>query len=485
MKRIVDGVAFNTDTSTWIARKSATRQDERGREVDEMTVLFQTAKGAYFLHKTSSVVVHGQNNEKREWDEIIPMTANEARTWMLNGDVQVIHDPFAEGIPEAEPEPEQGATIYLRVPATLKQRVEAAADQANRSCNAWVIKCLEVGLTNPLVHLGPVRPLKPGDHVFLVEGSSYIYRAYHALPPLTRKSDGLQVTAVLSFCNMLWRLLRDLEAQERPTHLAVVFDKSEKTFRTEWYPNYKAQRPDAPDDLIPQFGLIREAARAFEIPWLEQAGYEGDDLIATYARQASAAGATTTIVATDSDLMQLVGDAVVMYDAIKDRRIGRAEVIEKFGVPPEKVIDVRALIGDSTDNVPGVPGIGFKTAAQLINEYGNLDTLLKRATEIKEEKRRRALIEFAAQARISRKLVTLEDRVPLDVKIADLAVHDPDPKRLIAFFKAMEFNALTHRVAEATGVDPAAIEPDEKLKARALPPSSHGAAAQAGRLRLV
>jgi DNA polymerase-1 len=312
------------------------------------------------------------------------------------------------------------------------------------------------------------RALKSGDHVFLVDGSGYIFRAYHALPPLTRKSDGLQVNAVLGFCNMLWKLLREMKPEERPTHLAVVFDKSERTFRTEFYPDYKANRSDPPDDLIPQFGLIREAVHAFEIPCLEQAGYEADDLIATYARDASAAGATTTIVSSDKDLMQLVGPTVVMYDTMKDRRIGRAEVIEKFGVPPEKVIDVQALMGDSTDNVPGVPGIGVKTAAQLIGEYGDLDTLLARAGEIKQEKRRQALINFAEQARISRTLVTLENRVPLDVAVADLAVHDPDYKRLIAFLKAMEFSSLTRRVAEAAGVDAAKVAPDARIAPKGI-----------------
>src|SRR5205085_1300706 len=201
------------------------------------------------------------------------------------------------------------------------------------------------------------RPPGKGDHVFLVDGSSYIFRAYHALPPLNRKSDGLQVNAVLGFCNMLWKLLRDMKPEEKPTHLAVVFDKSERTFRNEFYPAYKAHRPDAPDDLIPQFPLIREAVRAFDIPCLEMLGFEADDLIATYARQACAVKANVTIVSSDKDLMQLVNDCVVMYDTMKDKRIGIAEVIEKFGVPPEKVIEVQALIGDSTDNVPGVPGI--------------------------------------------------------------------------------------------------------------------------------
>src|SRR5215469_11344477 len=282
------------------------------------------------------------------------------------------------------------------------------------------------------------RAPKKGDHVFLVDGSSYIFRAYHALPPLNRKSDGLQVNAVLGFCNMLWKLLRDMKPEERPTHLAVVFDKSERTFRTEMYAEYKANRTEPPDDLRPQFPLIREAVRAFELPCLEQLGYEADDLIATYVRQACEAGARATIVASDKDLMQLVTDCVIMYDTMKDRRIGIPEVVEKFGVPPEKMIEVQALIGDSTDNVPGVPGIGVKTAAQLIGEYGDLETLLARAGEIKQEKRRQALI---------------------------------------AFLKAMEFATLTRRVAEFSGIDAGEIEPEGKLKApTAAPPARESAA---------
>src|ERR1700731_2318050 len=246
---------------------------------------------------------------------------------------------------------------------------------------------------------------------------------------------------------MLWKLLREMK-DDKPTHLAVVFDLSEKTFRTEMYPDYKAHRPDPPDDLKPQFGLIRKAVRAFDLPCLEQAGFEADDLIATYVRLACEAGATATIVSSDKDLMQLVNDCVVMYDTMKDRKIGIPEVIEKFGGPPEKVIEVQALIGDSTDNVPGVPGIGVKTAAQLIGEYGDLETLLKRAGEIKQDKRRQALIDNAEQARLSKKLVTLDDRVKLDVPIGDLAVHEPDYRLLISFLKAMEFATLTRRVAE-------------------------------------
>jgi DNA polymerase I len=315
----------------------------------------------------------------------------------------------------------------------------------------------------------PAQSLKKGDHVFLVDGSSYIFRAYHALPPLNRKSDGLQVNAVLGFCNMLWKLLRDMKPEERPTHLAVVFDKSERTFRTEMYPDYKAHRPDPPDDLRPQFGFIREAVHAFDIPCLEQQGFEADDLIATYVREACEVGATATIVASDKDLMQLVTDRVLMYDTMKDRRIGIPEVIEKFGVPPEKVIEVQALIGDSTDNVPGVPGIGVKTAAQLIGEYGDLETLLARASEIKQEKRRQSLIEHADKARLSKKLVTLDDHVKLEVPLADLGVHEPDYKRLIAFLKAMEFTTLTRRVAEFSGVDAGAIEADDRLRGGGAP----------------
>ena len=255
------------------------------------------------------------------------------------------------------------------------------------------------------------KPPKQGDHVFLVDGSGYIFRAYHALPPINRKSDGLQLNAVFGFCNMLWKLLRDMTPEERPTHLAVIFDKSEKTFRTAMYPDYKAHRPDPPDDLKPQFKYVREAVQAFDLPCLEQDGFEADDLIATYVREAREAGATATIVSSDKDLMQLVADGVVMFDTMKDKKIGRAEVIEKFGVPPEKVIDVQSLIGDSTDNVPGVPGIGVKTAAQLIVEYGDLETLLFRAPEIKQDKRRqiadrprrgRAHVQEARHARRSR-----------------------------------------------------------------------------------
>jgi DNA polymerase-1 len=309
----------------------------------------------------------------------------------------------------------------------------------------------------PAAVKAPAKIPGKGDHVFLVDGSSYIFRAYHALPPLNRKSDGLQVNAVLGFCNMLWKLLRDMPPDNRPTHLAIIFDKSEQTFRNKLYADYKAHRPPAPDDLIPQFSLIRDAVRAFDLPCLEQIGFEADDLIATYAREAGERGATTTIVSSDKDLMQLVTDKVTMYDTMKDRRIGIPEVIEKFGVPPNKVVEVQALAGDSVDNVPGVPGIGVKTAAQLIIEYGDLETLLARAGEIKQPKRREALVENAEKARISRQLVLLDDKVKLDVPLDELAVHEPDARKLIAFLKAMEFSTLTRRVGEYAQIDPADV----------------------------
>ena len=336
---------------------------------------------------------------------------------------------------------------------------ERAGTGANADKNPYIAampKSSPKAVPNPVA----AKALAKGDHVFLVDGSSYIFRAYHALPPLNRKSDGLQVNAVLGFCNMLWKLLRDMPPDNRPTHLAIVFDKSEITFRNKLYPDYKAHRPPAPDDLIPQFALIRDAVRAFDLHCLEQAGFEADDLIATYARQASEHGATTTIVSSDKDLMQLVTDKVTMFDTMKDRRIGIAEVIEKFGVPPEKVVEVQALAGDSTDNVPGVPGIGIKTAAQLIVEYGDLEALLKRAGEIKQPKRREALIENAEKARISRQLVLLDDKVKLDVPLNDLAVNEPDARKLVAFLKAMEFSTLTRRVAEYAQIDPAAVQAD-------------------------
>src|SRR5690554_3308202 len=306
--------------------------------------------------------------------------------------------------------------------------------------------------------------MKKGDHLFLVDGSGYIFRAYHALPPLTRKSDGLPVGALAGFCNMLWKLLREARNTDlgiTPTHFAVIFDYSSKTFRNEIYPEYKANRSAPPEDLVPQFGLIREATRAFNLPCIEQEGFEADDIIATYATMAEMAGADVTIVSSDKDLMQLVTDRVWLYDTMKDRRIGRDEVIERWGVGPELLADLQALTGDSIDNVPGVPGIGPKTAAQLLREYGNLETLMARAGEIRQEKRRENLLRSAELVRISRQLVQLRNDVPVKESLEDLRLGEVDGRRLVAFLKAMEFTTLTRRVAEATGVDPAAIEPAE------------------------
>lgn len=306
------------------------------------------------------------------------------------------------------------------------------------------------------VPVGEATPIAKGSHVYLIDGSGYIFRAFHALPPLTRPSDGLPVGAVHGFCAMLWKLLRESKASEAPTHFAVIFDAARKNFRNDLYGDYKANRPPPPDELIPQFPLIRDAVKAFNVACVEQEGYEADDLIATYAREAVDDGGDVTVISSDKDLMQLVRPGVVMVDGMKNKKFGRDEVIEKFGVPPDKVIDVQSLAGDSTDNVPGVPGIGVKTAAELINEYGDLDTLLERASEIKQPKRRERLIEFADQARLSRELVTLKDDVATNVPADALGVRDPDPSSLLYFLQSMEFNTLTRRIAEALGAEPPA-----------------------------
>ncbi|MBE7182924.1 MAG: DNA polymerase I [Methylobacterium mesophilicum] len=303
--------------------------------------------------------------------------------------------------------------------------------------------------------------MKKGDHLFLVDGSGYIFRAYHGLPPLTRKSDGLPVGAVAGFCNMLWKLMvsaRDTEVGVTPSHFAVIFDYSSKTFRNELYDQYKANRSAPPEDLVPQFGLIRDATRAFELPCIEIEGFEADDLIATYSRLATEAGAETTIISSDKDLMQLVSPSVSMYDPMKDREIREPEVIEKWGVRPEKMIDLQALTGDSIDNVPGVPGIGPKTAAQLLEEYGDLDTLLERAGEIKQQKRREVIIANADKARLSRELVRLRTDVPVPETLDELVLHPVNGPKLISFLKAMEFTALTRRVADKTDTDLASVD---------------------------
>jgi DNA polymerase-1 len=297
-----------------------------------------------------------------------------------------------------------------------------------------------------------------GSHLHLIDGSAYIFRAYHALPPLSRKSDGLPVGAVAGFCNMLWRYLGENNASaDAPTHAAVIFDKGSHTFRNDFYPDYKGHRPDMPEDLRPQIPLTRDATRAFNIACEEIEGYEADDIIATLARQAREAGGRVTIISSDKDLMQLVGGGVEMLDAMKNKRIGVEEVEEKFGVGPDRVVDVQALAGDSVDNVPGAPGIGIKTAALLINEFGDLETLLARAEEIKQPKRRASLIDNADLIRISKRLVALDDAMPLEFGLDDLEVRDPDPAALLEFLNAMEFRTLTRRVAEHFDTTPPAL----------------------------
>lgn len=296
--------------------------------------------------------------------------------------------------------------------------------------------------------------------VVLVDGSGYIFRAYHALPALARKSDGLPVGAVSGFCNMLNKLVDDAMADDDIGHLAVVFDTSRRSFRNEIYPEYKAHRPPPPEDLVPQFPLVRDATRAFNVACVEMEGFEADDLIATYAELAVAAGHEVVIVSSDKDLMQMVGERVSMRDPMKQTVIREEQVVEKFGVGPDKVIDVQALAGDSSDNVPGVPGIGVKTAAELIGAYGDLETLLGRAGEIKQPKRRQNLLENAGLARVSRELVTLKRDVPVEDGIEALEIHPPDPDTLFAFLDEMEFVSLATRLRtkyrDAGGTAPSA-----------------------------
>lgn len=319
-------------------------------------------------------------------------------------------------------------------------------------------------------------------HLVLVDGSSFIFRAYHALPPLTRKSDGLPVGAVAGFCNMLFKLSEDLKGDKTPTHMAVIFDHSGTSFRNDLYDQYKAHRPEAPEDLVPQFPLTREAARAFNLPSIEQEGYEADDIIATYACQMRDRGGKVTIVSSDKDLMQLVDENVSMLDTIARpgqppmRWIGPDEVFEKFGVTPDKVVDVQALCGDAVDNVPGIPGIGIKTAALLINEYGDVETLLARAHEIKQNKRRESIIEHAELARISRKLVELDCNTPVPVPLDDLVRQPLDAKLLLPFLKAMEFTTFTRRVSNLLEIDPDDFSADAELAAPAREAASPSAA---------
>jgi DNA polymerase I len=306
------------------------------------------------------------------------------------------------------------------------------------------------------------QPLKAGDHVYLIDGSTYIFRAYFAMFKAAQargrsftRSDGTPVGAVMTFCNMLWKILREGVDGGKPSHVAVIFDHSAESFRNEIYTAYKANRDAPPDELVPQFPLIRDAVRAFGLKPIEQKGFEADDLIATYAKQTVAAGATAIIVSGDKDLMQVIGPGIVMYDPMpgNERHIGPDEVMAKFGVPPEKVVDVQSLSGDSTDNVPGVPGIGIKTAAQLIQEFGDLDTLLANAGSIKQQMRRERLLQYADQARISRELVRLKDDVAVETDLAETCLSNIDAAPLLAFMRMMEFTTLTKRIATAFGVD--------------------------------
>ena len=295
-------------------------------------------------------------------------------------------------------------------------------------------------------------PFGKGHHLHLIDGSAYIFRAYHALPPLTRKSDGLPVGAVAGFCNILFRYLEGNKSGDAPTHVAVIFDHSSKTFRNDIYPAYKANRPELPEDLRPQFPLTRDATRAFNIACIETEGFEADDIIATLSCRARNAGGNVTIISSDKDLMQLVGDGVEMFDPMKQKRIGPDEVFEKFGVAPNRVVDVQSLAGDSVDNVPGAPGIGIKTAALLIQEFGDLETLLARAGEIPQPKRREALIDNADLIRISKRLVSLDCEMPIDFTLESLEVTQPDADTLLGFLNLMEFRTLTQRVATSLKV---------------------------------
>jgi len=314
-----------------------------------------------------------------------------------------------------------------------------------------------------------------GCHLHLIDGSAFIFRAFHALPPLTRKSDGLPIGAVAGFCNMLQKYVEEASGPDAPTHVAVIFDKGSHTFRNDMYDLYKANREEMPEALRPQMPLTRRATEAFNIACKEMENYEADDIIATLAVQARAAGGRVTIISSDKDLMQLVGGGVEMLDAMKNRRIDRDGVVEKFGVYPERVVDVQALAGDSVDNVPGAPGIGIKTAALLINEFGSLEELLDRADEVKQPKRRQTLIEKRAQIEMSKRLVQLDCETPLEFTLDDLEVRDPDPEVLLPFLAEMEFRTLSRRIAEKMGVETpvipevAAAQPGEEAASEAVP----------------
>lgn len=308
-------------------------------------------------------------------------------------------------------------------------------------------------------------------HLFLIDGSGYIFRAYYALPPLTRKSDGLPVGAVSGFCNMLYSFLEKARAgnsMDTPSHLAVIFDSARKNFRNDIYKEYKGNRSDAPEDLIPQFDYIRKAVKAFNLPSIELQNYEADDLIATYKIQAKKEKIKLTIVSSDKDLMQLVDQDTYMLDTMKDKHIGINEVKEKFGVPPEKVIDVQSLAGDSVDNVPGVPGIGIKTAAELINQFGSLDELLKKAETIKQPKRRQALLDNKSNALISRELVTLKNDVPVKETINDFILKPFDKEKIFSFLDEMEFTKIKKRIEQTYGMSETNFKPSSTVVKKSL-----------------
>jgi DNA polymerase-1 len=309
--------------------------------------------------------------------------------------------------------------------------------------------------------------IKKSDHFYLIDGSGYIFRAYYALPPLSRKSDGLPTGAVSGFCSMLFKLLEDSRADDsihKPTHFAVIFDSARKNFRNDIYSEYKANRTEAPDDLVPQFEYIRKSVLAFNLPSIELLNYEADDLIATYAKKITDAGAKVTVISSDKDLMQLVSDKIRLYDPMKSKVIGEKEVLEKFGVKPSQVIDVQSLAGDSSDNVPGVPGIGVKTAAELINKYKDLDTLLKNASEIPQNKRRETLLENKDKALLSRKLVTLKNDVPVKDDPVSFLFKDVNKENLFTFLREMEFNRLLSQAISFYGEEKLSISNTEVNK---------------------
>ena len=301
--------------------------------------------------------------------------------------------------------------------------------------------------------------IKKTDHFYLVDGSGYIFRAYYALPPLSRKSDGLPTGAVSGFCSMLFKLLEDVRADDsknKPSHFAVIFDSARKNFRNEIYSEYKANRAEAPDDLAPQFEYIRKSVDAFNLPSIELLNYEADDLIATYSKKITEAGAKVTVISSDKDLMQLVTKKIRLFDPMKSKVIGEKEVLEKFGVKPDQVIDVQSLAGDSSDNIPGVPGIGIKTASELINKYKTLDNLLNKASEITQNKRRETLIANKDKALLSKKLVTLKDNVPVKNDLNEFLIKEIDKDKLYTFLREMEFNRLLSQVISFYG------EPNKK-----------------------